>query len=194
MGITGKLFEKGNLEGIEAAVAPHQFTAGDARRYAEQGAAQFLQMYGNLLSCYSLNGEFGMWQTLQTYLQTMGLGAEVTKAVEDGDVNAYIAGIFYSQVNAFAALFNRGALERLQIVDMLPDLAAEELSSLLRTAASMAKTSAAAVVPQPMALTPTEQCAQDYQDLGASGFKTKYMNNQHGRKIYEQALAEGKIS
>jgi hypothetical protein len=191
-GMTGRFFEKG-MEDIDAAVAPHQFTAGDARKYAEQGAAQFLSEYGNLLSCYNLHGEFGLWATLQTYLQTMGLGNAVNQAVEDGDVSAYTLGIFRSQVNAFAILFQRGALERLQVVEKLPDLAAEELGKLLKYT-SVKTISAAPVVPQPVALTPTELCALDYQDLGASAFKTKYMANQNGRKIYEQALAEGEIS
>jgi hypothetical protein len=193
MGITGRFFEKG-IDDIDEAVAPHRFAADDARKYAEEGAGQFLSVYGNLLSSYSLKGEFGLWATLQTYLQTMGLGEDANQAIKEGDVAAYIAAIFYTQVNAFAALFNRGALERLMIVDSLPELAAEELSSLLRTAASMAKTSTAAVVPQPANLTATEICANDWKELGASGFKTKYMNNHNGRKIYEQTLAEGKIA
>ena len=191
MGMTGRFFEQGE-ESIDIIAAPRKFSSGDARRYAEQGAQQFLSEYGNLLSCYTLQGEFGMWATLQTYLQTMGLGNAVIEAVEDGDVAAYTRGIFLSQVNAFAALFQRGALERLQVVERLPDLAAEELGKLLKYAS--VKIASAAVVPQPAAVTPTEQCAQDYQDLGASGFKAKYMSNQNGRKIYEQTLAEGKIS
>jgi hypothetical protein len=192
MGMTGRFFEQGK-EGIDRVAAPHQFTSGDARRYAEQGAQQFLSEYGNLLSCFTLHGEFGLWARLQTYLQTMGLGNVVNQAVEDGDVAAYISGIFLSQVNAFVTLFERGALTRLQIADPLPEAAAEELSKL-RKYAGVKASSAAPAVPQPAALTPTEQCAQAFQDLSASSFKTKYMSNQNGRKIYEQTLAEGKIS
>jgi hypothetical protein len=192
MGMTGKFFEQGE-EGIDIVAAPRTFSSDDVRRYAEQGAAQFLSTYGNTLSCYELQGEFGLWSTLQTYLQTMGLGKATIKAVEDGDVDAYIQGIFQAQVGAFAALFQRGALERLQVVEKLPDPAAEELGKLLKYA-SLKAGSAAPVVPQPVTFSPTEQCKQDYQDLGASAFKTKYLTNQNGRKIYEQALAEGKIS
>jgi hypothetical protein len=194
-GMTGKFFEQGE-DGIDNAVVPRQFTGNDARLYAERGAQQFLSEYGNLLSCYTLQGEFGMWKTLETYLQTMGLGNAVTEAVEDGDADAYTRGIFIAQVNAFATLFQKGALARLQIVEKLPDLAVEELGKLLKYVSAKSSSVAPAVKtePQIIALTPTEQCARDYQDLGASAFKTKYLTNQNGRKVYEQALAEGKIS
>jgi hypothetical protein len=192
-GMTARFFKQ-DEDSNDSAVALRQFTAGDARKYAEQGASQFLAEYGNLLSSYNLHGEFGLWATLQTYLQTMGLGNVVNQAVEDGDVSAYISGIFLSQVNAFVTLFERGALERLQVVETLPELAAEELSRLLKYA--RVKASTASVAPQPAApnVTPTEQCEKDFHDLGSSAFKTKYMANQNGRKTYEQTLAEGKIS
>lgn len=191
MGFTAKMFEQD--DSIDIVEAPHQFTGDGARRYAETGAQQFLGEYGNLLSCYTLQGEFGLWQTLQTYLVTMGLGAAATKAVEEGNVSAYINSIFVAQVNAFAALFQKGALERLMVVERLPDLAAEELSKLLKYARAKSS-SVAPVVPQPVALAPTEQCAQDFKDLGSSAFRSKYISNQNGKKIYERALAEGKIS
>jgi hypothetical protein len=192
MGLTGKFFEQGE-EGIGAVVAPRTFSSGDVRRYAEQAAAQFMNEYGNLLSCYTLPGEFGLWATLQTYLETMGLGDEVTTAVKEGDVAAYTRAIFAAQVGAFAALAQRGALERLMLVESLPDLAAEELSKLFKYASVSSKTSAAPVVPQPVALSPTEICANDWKELSSGAFQKKYMANQNGRKIYEQALAEGKI-
>jgi hypothetical protein len=191
MGVLGKIFEKG-LDSDDVVVAPRQFTAVDVRKFAEDGAAQFLSVYGNLLSCYSLPGEFGLWATLQTYLQTMGLGADANQAIKEGDVAAYIDAIFYTQVCAFAALWKKGSLERLQIVDSLPELAAEELAGLLRTA-DKKNPVAAASLPQPAAVSATEQCAIDWKELGTSTFKNKYVNNQHGRKIYEQALAEGRI-
>jgi hypothetical protein len=193
MGLTGKFFEQGE-GGIDNVAVPRTFSSGDVRRYAEQAAAQFMNEYGNLLSCYTLGGEFGLWQTLQTYLVTMGLGDEVTAAVQGGDVAAYTRAIFAAQVGAFATLAKRGALERLMIVESLPELASEELSKLFKYASASAKTSSAApVVPQPAALTPTEICANDWKELSSGAFQKKYMANQNGRKIYEQALAEGKI-
>src|SRR6202011_1599680 len=73
----------------------------DVRQVAEQAAQQFLSTYGNLLSCFQLAGEFGLWETMQSYIQTKGLLPEALDAVGDGDESGYPWAILRNQTKAF---------------------------------------------------------------------------------------------
>jgi hypothetical protein len=191
----GKLFKAG-LDNIDAARPPRAFKADDARKLAEQAAQSFLRQSAELLSCFEpLQGEFGLWAVLQTYVQTNGIGDSAVEAVEDGDAEAYTDAILRCQEAAFVVLYEKGALDRLQVVTDLPEAALVQFARMRAHAGiSDAPVAAQVATRQIIALTPTEQCAQDFQDMGSSAFKTKYLTNQNGRKIYEQAMSEGKIS
>jgi hypothetical protein len=197
-GLLGSIIRKG-LEDSEE--GDHLLRPGrefDVVRSAEKSAQSFLQTYGNLLSCFTLQGEFGLWKTLETYMRTKGLVPEVLEAIEDGDEAAYMKAIFRSQQRAFHDLYTKGAIYRLMIVDALPRAAIDEWLQMEKsvvgaTAPNAAPAPAQAPVVPVVAETPIEACVREFKEMPSQAWKTKWLNNRNNRPIADQAFEEGRI-
>jgi hypothetical protein len=177
---------------------PRQF---DVRREAERAAQTFLSTYGDLLSCFRLDGDFGLWETMQSYIQSKGLLPDVLDAVNDGDEAGYRRAILRSQEQAFVDLYeNRNALARLQLIEHLP---AEAMAEYSRMRNAIDSASSANVVPSPqvekapavpvVTETPVETCAREFRELPSQAWKRKWLDNRKNRPAADQAAAEGRI-
>lgn len=62
MGILGKLFAHG-VDGDFVLRTNRKFTRQDLIQIADLGASQFRDSNSNLLSCYDLENEFGLYST-----------------------------------------------------------------------------------------------------------------------------------
>lgn len=202
MSLLGKLFAHG-LEGDEDVVLrpSRQFTRQDIGRIAERAATEFRNRSMNQISCFGpLEGEFGLYSTLSNFVRTKNpLSAEISEAVQDGDEVALLQVLIKAMEVAFATLYEKGALARLQIVDALPPEAMGEWLSMSQRIVSTSPAAAPAsqveetpVVPVVIE-TPVETCAREWKDLPSDSFRAKYLNHRGNRKFYEQALAEGRI-
>jgi hypothetical protein len=178
----------------------------NVRLEAEKAAQSFLNAYGNLLSCFRLGGEFGLWETMQSYIETKGLLPESLEAVTDGDEVGYRRAILRSQEQAFVDLFeNRNALARLQLVEPLPAEAMAEYSRMRNaigsTSSSVTPRPSETPEPAPVVLTPLEQVVRDFQGDKANGippmasdaFRKTWINDRRRRPVYDQAVAEGLV-
>jgi hypothetical protein len=202
MSLLGKLFAHG-LEGDEDVVfrPSQQLTRQDIGRIAERAATEFRSRSMNLISCFGpLEGEFGLYSTLSNFVRTKNpLSAEISEAVQDGDEVALLQVLIKAMEVAFATLYEKGALARLQIVEALPPEAMGEWLAMSRRAGSTSL--AAAPAPQveeapaipTVVETPVETCAREWITLPSDQFRAKYLNHRGNRKFYEQALAEGRI-
>jgi hypothetical protein len=201
IGLIGQLVRKGDVDdpdGDPILRPVREFSRGEAARLGEQAAQSFLQMYGNLLSCFELHGEFSLWKTLENCMRTKGLLPEVLEAAEDGDRTNYVRALVRSQEKAFVDLYGKGALARLQIVDALPREAMNEwlrmeqsvraFTAPVVTAATVQATASPVVTE-----TPVEVAAREWKELSGDQFRVKYLNHQGNRKFYEEALAQGLI-
>jgi hypothetical protein len=179
----------------------------DVRLAAEQAAQSFLNKYGNLLSCYQLSGDYGLWKTLETYIQSKGFLPETVDAINDGDEVGFKKAVIRSQESAFVDLCeNRNALKRLQLVEHWP---AEAMAEYARMREAVRSTSSATVAlspsetpaPAPIVLTPLEQVVRDFRGDKANGippmssdtFRKTWINDRRRRPVYDQAVAEGLV-
>jgi hypothetical protein len=175
-----------------------EFGQGEAIRLGEQAAQSFLQTYGNLLSCFELQGEFALWNTLETFMRTKGLLPEVLEAVEDGDRTAYVRGLVRSQEKAFAELYSKGAIHRLLLVDALPREAMNEWLRMEQSVRalepqSVAPVAAKAPVAPVVVETPIEACVREFREMPSQAWKTKWLTNMKNRPTADRAFAEGRI-
>jgi hypothetical protein len=179
-----------------------QFTRQDIGRIAERGATEFRSRSMNLISCFSLEGDFGLYSTLSSFVQTKGaLTDEINEAVQDGDEVALTRTFMRAMEYAFITLYEKNALTRLQLVEDLP---AEAMAEYLRikksigiavapNAASEAEAQAPAAPPL---VDPIDQCVLDYSGNKAKGvppmqsnaFKMKWVNNQSRRPVWDEVV------
>jgi hypothetical protein len=200
MSILGKLFASGLENMDEVNVRPsRKFTAKDIHRIAERGASEFRANALNLLSCYELEGEFGLYSTLGNFIQTKNaMTAEIAEAVADGDEIALVDAFRRAMENAFTNLVQKGALKRLQLVENWPAEADAEYERMRRSASATLATNAVPVAAKaPVAPvvreTPVETCAREFRELPSNAWKSKWLNDQRNRPIADQAVAEGRI-
>lgn len=197
--LLGKIFARGVEDDDEVVFRPSRnFTQTEIVKLSERAASQWRDEFSNLLSCFELNGEFGLWSILQTYYQSKGLSDAVSEAVEDGDEAAFTKAMFRNQCAAFADLYEkRNALSRIQLVQDLPAAAAIEYARLRQYAGTVSAVSAvpAAVRSAAPVVTesPIETCVREFREMPSQAWKNKWLNNQKNRPIADQAFAEGRI-
>ena len=152
----------------------------------------------NLLSCYELEGEFGLYSALGNYVQTKNpMTAEISEAVQDGDEITLAQAFRRAMELAFVTLLEKGALQRLQLCQW----PAEATTEYARIRKSVGTTAAANVAPvvaptpaaPPVVETPAEVAAREWTTLSGDQYRVKYLNNRNNRPAYEQALANGLI-
>jgi hypothetical protein len=179
----------------------------DVRLAAEQAAQGFLNKYGNLLSCYQLSGDYGLWKTLETYIQSKGFLPEAVEAINDGNEVGFKKAVIRSQESAFVDLCeNRNALKRLQLVENWP---AEAFAEYSRMRKAIGSNSSVNVVPSlseppapaPIILTPLEQVVRDFRGDRENGippmasgvFRKTWINDRRRRPVYDDAVEQGLV-
>jgi hypothetical protein len=197
--LLGKIFARGIEDDEEIVFRPNRnFTQTDIVKLSERAASQWRDEFSNLLSCFELSGEFGLWAVLQTYYQSKGLSEAVSEAIEDGDENGFVKAMFWTQCAAFADLYEkRNALLRIQLVEDLPAAAAIEYARLRQhagtattmTAPAVVRTVAAPIVTE----SPIETCVREFKEMPSQAWKTKWLNNRNNRPVADRAFAEGRI-
>jgi hypothetical protein len=203
MGLLGKLLSKG-LEGMDDVyLGPRRkFNRNDLIRIADQGASNFRSDALNLLSCYELEGEFGLYAALSNYITTKNpMTTEINTAVQDGDEVGLAQAFQRAMEFAFVTLLEKGALTRLQLVEKWPAEAIAEYERIRRSVVSVAaaapapaaSVAAAAPVVPVVRETPIETCAREFKELPSRAWKTKWLDDQRNRPTTEQAVAEGRI-
>jgi hypothetical protein len=203
MSLLGKLFANAAANDDEITFRPsRKFTARDIQRIAERGAAEFRSTNINVLSLFELEGEFGLYSTLNNYIQTKAaMTAEVSEAISDGDGIVLIQAFQRALEQSFVELLEKGALKRIQLSENWTPEATVEYARLRRSVATTKAANATPVAaPVPAVTVPvvpvetlTEACAREWKELSGDQFRVKYLNNRNNRPIYEQALSEGKI-
>jgi hypothetical protein len=175
----------------------------DVRLAAEQAAQSFLNKYGNLLSCYQLSGDYGLWKTLETYIQSKGFLPEAVEAINDGDEVGFKKAVIHSQESAFVDLCeNRNALKRLQLVENWPAEAFAEYSRMREAIGSNASVTPSVSEPEapaPIVLTPLEKVVLDFRGDRENGippmasdvFRKTWINDRRRRPVYDDAVEQG---
>lgn len=173
-----------------------KFTQQDAAKMGELAAEQFMNTYGEFLSLFDLQGPYGVWSAMQLYIERNDTIPEVAAAFIAGDRQGFISAILKTQEIAFVQLFEKGAFDRLQLVETL---SLENLKEYARMRQDAGITDQAAPVAQevvagPVATeTPIEKCAREFHELPSSAWKKKWFNNQTNRSIADKCVAEGRI-
>jgi hypothetical protein len=175
----------------------------DVRLAAEQAAQSFLNKYGNLLSCYQLSGDYGLWKTLETYIQSKGFLPEAVEAINDGDEVGFKKAVIRSQEQAFVDLCeNRNALKRLQLVETWPAEAFAEYSRMrneIGSNASVTPSVSGPEAPARIVLTPLEQVVLDFKGdrenrippMASDVFRKTWINDRRRRPVYDDAVEQG---
>jgi len=203
-GLLGTIIRRGVDEDADGDILrpPRQF---DVRLAAEQAAQSFLSKYGNLLSCYQLSGDYGLWKTLETYIQSKGFLPEAVEAIDDGDEGGFKKAVIRSQESAFVDLCeNRNALKRLQLVETWPAEAFAEYSRMrgeIGSNASVTPSISEPEAPAPIVLTPLEQVVRDFRGDKANGippmasdvFRKTWINDRRRRPTYDAAVEQGLV-
>lgn len=114
--------------------APRNLKKKDLSEIAQYACEGVVNAHLGLFSCFRLNEDFGLWDTLQNYIQTKNVANdEITKAVQDGNEPALEHAFKKAMKLAFITLFERGALKRLQLIDPLPPEALAEYTVMRNT-------------------------------------------------------------
>jgi len=158
--------------------------------------------YADLLSCYQLQGEFGLWAALQNFQhlhpEQSGL-KELDEAAEAGSVSKLEAACMLSLEKPFVALVESQAIKRLQLIDAWPAQARDQYSTMWRHAKLNVDGSRNDVVvadapePEPVAEpSALDRCTADWKSLPSAAFKTKWMANDQLKKVVDQMFATGR--
>jgi hypothetical protein len=121
------------------------------------------------LSCFELEGEFGLYAALGNFVRTKNpMTAEISEAVQDGDEIALAQAFRRAMELAFVTLMERNALKRLQLLDRWDSEAISEYARMRKSVAAGAVASTAPVGAQapavlpPSPIDPIDQCVLDY--------------------------------
>jgi len=161
--------------------------------------------FSNVLSCYDTPKLRDLMQTLQQledvdHLRDVCSQPGFGEQSKDDQLDAVAKAARQSFEKIFITLLDRGSLHRLLVAEPTDEAEAEvvrmrqdvrdyesEQRELQQQAAAIA------AEPAPVVVDPVDQCVADFHALGSAQFKAKYLNNQHGREHYNQAIAAGRI-
>ena len=174
--------------------ASRNFSAKDVARIAQVAAEAFRNSNLNLFSCYELDGELGLWSTLQNYVQTKNPAfAVINRAVLDGNEGALAKAFIRAMKLAFLELHKKGALKRLLLVDPLPDEALRDLRVLQTTTAPPRPASPAPVVPAAPVESLEDCCTREFKELPSAVWKRKWLSDQRNRPVADRCAAQGRL-
>ena len=190
-GILAQVAEKGT------AYQRREFDPKSVMGVADLAAREFQRENMNLLSCYELDGDYGLHMTLGRFCKAnKPADKRIEAAIEAGDEQALFAAFLFALRSAFVILYQRNALKRLQLIDKWPEEAQREytwIHDVIVAAAPVASTPVVSVAPAVPVETPVETCAREFKEMPSDKFRAKWINHQGNRAIYEQACDEGKI-
>jgi hypothetical protein len=153
----------------------------------------------NLLSCFELEGEFGLYAALGNFVRTKNpMTAEISEAVQDGDEIALAQAFRRAMELAFVTLMERNALKRLQLLDRWDSEAISEYARMRKsvgtsTVASTAPVAVATPITPVVRETPVETCAREFRELPSTTWKNKWLSDQRNRPVADLAAAQGRI-
>jgi hypothetical protein len=175
--------------------------------FGQMGIKKWEKENSELLSCYEskkLREIMGTFSELETNVNPVrdALNEQGFNELPESDqFKIVITSIEHSFNAIFLTLFDRGALDRLLVIDETTDEAEAQIDRMREATAEyesnqralQEQAAAIAAVPVEIAIDPVDQCVADFHALGSAQFKAKYLNNQHGREHYNAAIAAGRI-
>jgi hypothetical protein len=162
--------------------------------------------FSNVLSCYDAAKLRDLMQTLQQ-LENVDCLRNVTSRPgfcdqsKDDQLDAINKAVRQSFEKVFITLYDRGALDRLLVVDETTNEAEEEVVRMRNDVRSYEQDQverqqeAAAFAAQPVEAIedPHDLCIREFHELGSAAFKAKYLSNQNNRRVYENCVSQGRI-
>jgi hypothetical protein len=175
--------------------------------FGQMGIKKWEKGNSELLSCYEskkLRQVMGTFSELESNINPVSdlLNEQgFSNLPENQQFAAVIRAIEHSFNVIFLTLFDRGALDRLLVIDETTDEAEAQIDRMREAIAEyeanqralQQQAAAIAAAPVEIAIDPVDQCVADFHALGSAQFKAKYLNNQHGREHYNAAIAAGRI-
>lgn len=176
-----------------------------------KGAEQWRRDNRELLSCFdqdrlwevihahndlSPDAEFdAMLKSKITYGELNRRNIMAAAISDDVDEEGLIErGVQLSFDKAFVALWDRGALDSLLVVDDVPARAQQDLDRMAaRVEAAKPAPKVVQAAPPPPPVDPVAQCVRDYHEMGSKQFQQKYLSDTRNRKYYELAIEQGNI-
>lgn len=193
----------GILESLQnddlAALQPtREITKKEIANAAGEGADQVRSEYINYFSALRLDGEFGAYAVLNSYVRSHPVLPSVQTAIQAGDYAGLRRAFYDTMVVALAALIEKHAFSHILLTDELPKESLADQLRILAYAANLQPkvqqaAAAAPAAPVIASLTPLEQCAKDWKELGSTAFKKKYMDDSRMRVHFDAAQAQGLI-
>jgi hypothetical protein len=155
------------------------------------------QQYRELFSCFRTTGEDNLWDVFASYVRTSSSDPDVQKAIYADDVDCQDAlvmqAIVLSYERIFLRLLERGALDRLLVVEELPPVAQADLDKMQANVDAAEPAEAPVAVKAPVVVDPVDTCVKDFHEMGSAQFQAKYLRNQNNRKFYDAAVAQGRL-
>jgi hypothetical protein len=154
-------------------------------------AQQWERKHAELLSVFDLAG---LRETMSAFTELEADGGAIEQAMRD-DVNpdmAILKACELAYSRAFITLYDRGALNRLLVVDEIPASAQAQLDQMAREVESAGPAPVVQSVAAPVVVEdPISRCVRDWHELGSDAFRKKYISDTRNRKFYETAIDRG---
>jgi hypothetical protein len=185
----------------DAPIRPSRnFTRQDIGRIAERACTEFRNRAMNVLSLYGpLDGSFGLYETLQNFVQTRSvLNEEINSVVQGGDEIDLLETLIKTLEFAFVSLSRKGALDRLRPTgDAWPAEAVAEYLRLEKSVDGLSPSTAPAAAQAPaspvVVETQVEICAREFKEMPSNQWKKKWLLDQRNRPVADLCVAEGRI-
>lgn len=181
-----------------------RLTQGEKQDAFNRVIKAFNTQYADLLSCYQLVGELGLWAAIQNYQnlhpEQAGL-KDLDDAAEAGSISKLEAACMLSLEKPFVALVENRAINRLQLIDTWPAEARDQYSTMWRHAKLNADGSRTDVVAVANALEPEpvaepsalDRCVEDWKTLSVQAFKNKWpKSNPQLQAVVDEMFATGR--
>ena len=181
-----------------AALKPSRdITTKDIANAASGAADQVRAEFINYFSAHELNGEFGVYAVLNSYVRSHPTLPSVQAAIQAGDYADLQRAFYDTMVVALAALIEKHAFSHILLTDTLPPESFQDQLRILAYAVDLQPKSQPAAAAAPVALAPVvlsedEQCIQAYNSLPTKEFRRLYGTGVR-RAIWDRLSAEGRL-
>ena len=181
-----------------AALKPSRdITAKDIANAASGAADQVRSEFINYFSAHDLNGKFGVYSVLNSYVRSHPTLPSVQSAIQAGDYTDLQRAFYDTMVVALAALIEKHAFSHILLTDTLPPESFQDQLRILAYAADLqpnAQPAAAAVpaAPASVILSEDERCIQAYNSLPTKEFRRLYGSGPR-RMIWDRLVSEGRL-
>jgi hypothetical protein len=162
--------------------------------------------FAELLSCYNAPELRSLMETLQQ-LEDVDCIREVCsrpgfgEQSKDDQLDQICKAARQSFKKIFITLFDRGALDRLLVINQPTDEAEEQVTRIRQEVREYEaeqrhlhqQAAAIAAEPVEVVVDPADQCVADWHSMGSAAFQQKYLRNQNLRPVYESVVVSGRI-